>query len=118
MDENRNDEKSLEFLYEAMLSLETKEECAQFLDDLCTSFELKAISQRLLVAKMLSEKKIYSNIVASTGASTATISRVNRTLNSRYSGKGYQTVFSRLKGISSDKYISSVNTGAEKTEEE
>lgn len=104
MDNDKMEEKTLDFLYEAMLTLKTKEECAVFLDDLCTSFELKAISQRLLVAKMLSEKKIYSNIVAATGASTATISRVNRTLNSRYSGSGYKTVFARLSNISSDDF--------------
>ena len=109
MDENRADERSLEYLYEALLCLETKEECAAFLDDLCTSLELKSLSQRMLVAKMLTEKKIYNNIVASTGASTATISRVNRTLNSKYSGQGYKIVFQRL-GCGSD---SGVNTGAE-----
>ncbi|MGN0641670.1 MAG: YerC/YecD family TrpR-related protein [Huintestinicola sp.] len=97
MDEKRNEEKSMDYLYEAILCLETKEECAAFLDDLCTALELKALSQRMLVAKMLSEKKIYNNIVAETGASTATISRVNRTLNSKYSGSGYRIVFDRLK---------------------
>ena len=112
MDNDRMEEKTLDFLYEAILSLETKDECAAFLDDLCTSFELKAISQRLLVAKMLSEKKIYSNIVSATGASTATISRVNRTLNSRYSGGGYKTVFGRLENVKSDDFASG-NKGGE-----
>lgn len=112
MDENRADEKSLDYLYEAILCLETKEECAAFLDDLCTSLELKALSQRMLVAKMLSEKKIYNNIVASTGASTATISRVNRTLNSKYSGNGYRIVFDRLGDKNTDSILG-VNTGAE-----
>lgn len=112
MDENRTDERSLDFLYEAVLSLETKEECAAFLDDLCTSLELKSLSQRMLVAKMLSEKKIYNNIVAATGASTATISRVNRTLNSKYSGSGYRTVFERLGNITTDRILG-VNSGAE-----
>ena len=56
MDENRADEKSLDYLYEALLCLKTKEECAAFLDDLCTSLELKALSQRMMVDKMLSEK--------------------------------------------------------------
>lgn len=96
MNENSTDEKSLNYLYEAFLCLETKEECAAFLDDLCTTLELKSLSQRMQVAKMLSEKKIYNNIVASTGASTATISRVNRTLNSKYSGGGYKIVMQRL----------------------
>ena len=112
MDENRADEKCLDYLYEAFLSLETKEECAAFLDDLCTSLELKALSQRMLVAKTLSEKKIYNNIVASTGASTATISRVNRTLNSKYSGSGYKIVFDRLKDRTTESILG-VNTGAE-----
>lgn len=112
MDENRADEKSLSFLYDAILCLETRAECAKFLDDLCTSLELKSLSQRMLVAKMLSEKKIYNNIVASTGASTATISRVNRTLNSKYSGEGYHIVFDRLKNITTDDILG-VNTGAE-----
>ena len=98
MNDNCTDEKSMNYLYEAFLCLETKEECAAFLDDLCTSLELKSLSQRMQVAKMLSEKKIYNNIVASTGASTATISRVNRTLNSKYSGQGYKIVFERLAG--------------------
>lgn len=112
MEENRAETKSLEFLYDAILSLETREECAKFMEDLCTSLELKSLSQRMLVAKMLSEKKIYNNIVASTGASTATISRVNRTLNSKYSGEGYRIVFERLKDITTDD-IAGVNTGAE-----
>lgn len=107
MDEN----KALDYLYQAILCLETKEECAAFLDDLCTVPELKAFSQRMLVAKMLSEKKIYNNIVAATGASTATISRVNRTLTSKYSGKGYRVVFDRLPVKTED--IIDVNTGAE-----
>ena len=55
MDENRADEKSLDYLYEALLCLKTMEECAAFLDDLCTSLELKALSQRMMVAKMLSD---------------------------------------------------------------
>lgn len=112
MDENRAEEKSMEYLYEAILCLKTKEECAAFLDDLCTSLELKALSQRMLVAKMLTEKKIYNNIVATTGASTATISRVNRTLNSKYSGEGYRVVFERLKESGADELIG-INTGEE-----
>lgn len=112
MDGNRADERSLDFLYEALLSLKTKEECAAFLDDLCTSLELKSLSQRMLVAKMLSEKKIYNNIVSVTGASTATISRVNRTLNSKYSGSGYRIVFERLGDVTTDRILG-LNTGAE-----
>ena len=81
----------VEFLFEAILALETKEECYNFFEDLCTVPELKAMSQRLAVAKMLSEKKVYSEIVSETGASTATISRVNRSLN-----YGCELVFNRL----------------------
>ena len=66
----------------------------RFFDDLCTVPELKAMSQRLAVAHMLSQKQVYSDIVAETGASTATISRVNRSLN--YGSDGYDLVFSRL----------------------
>ena len=82
------------FLYEAVLSLRTPEECARFFEDLCTVTELKALSQRVVVAKMLSEKCVYSDIVAATGASTATISRVNRSLN--YGNDAYDMVFERL----------------------
>ena len=81
-------------MYEAILTLETVEECKRFFDDLCTVPELKAMSQRLAVAHMLSQKQVYSDIVAETGASTATISRVNRSLN--YGSDGYDLVFSRL----------------------
>ncbi len=84
----------VEFLFEAILALETKEECYNFFEDLCTVPELKAMSQRLAVAKMLSEKKVYSEIVSETGASTATISRVNRSLN--YGCDGYELVFKRM----------------------
>ena len=83
------------FLFTAILSLEDMEECEAFFDDICTVQEIKAISQRLQVAKMLDEKKVYSEIVSKTGASTATISRVNRSLN--YGRGGYKHVFQRLK---------------------
>ncbi|MEE1352487.1 MAG: YerC/YecD family TrpR-related protein [Acutalibacteraceae bacterium] len=87
-------DKNLDFLYEAILSLETKEDCEKFFTDLCTVKELKSISQRVVVAKMLKEKSVYSDIVEATGASTATISRVNRSLN--YGEGGYDVVFQRL----------------------
>ena len=64
-------------------------------EDLCTVTELKALSQRFQVAKMLDSGKVYSDIVATTGASTATISRVNRSLN--YGCDGYRVLFDRLK---------------------
>jgi len=87
-------DKNLDFLYEAILSLETKEDCEKFFTDLCTVKELKSISQRVVVAKMLKEKSVYSDIVEATGASTATISRVNRSLN--YGEGGYDVIFQRL----------------------
>lgn len=83
-----------DFLFEAILQLKNLEECYQFFEDLCTVSEIKALSQRIVVAKMLSDKRVYSDIVAATGASTATISRVNRSLN--YGNDGYDMVFKRL----------------------
>ena len=84
-----------DFLFDAILSLENKEDCYRFFEDLCTSAELKAMSQRLVVAKMLTEKKVYTEIVKETGASTATISRVKRALfdNDTY---GYTLVLDRI----------------------
>lgn len=76
------------------MQLRDVSECYNFFDDLCTVPELRALSQRLAVAKMLSEHKVYSDIVSVTGASTATISRVNRSLN--YGCDGYTVIFERL----------------------
>ena len=87
-------DENVDFLFDAILALETREECYRFFEDLCTVPELKAMSQRIAVAKMLSARQVYSEIVAKTGASTATISRVNRSLN--YGCDGYAMVFSRL----------------------
>ena len=87
-------DKNFAFLFQAVLTLKTPEECSKFFDDLCTVPELKAMSQRLAVARMLSQKQVYSDIVAETGASTATISRVNRSLN--YGSDGYELVFQRI----------------------
>ena len=81
-------------LFKAILSLNDIEECYKFFDDLCTVKELQAISQRLAVARMLSQKQVYSDIVEKTGASTATISRVNRSLI--YGNDGYKMIFERL----------------------
>ena len=83
-----------EQLCEAVLSLETVEECYQFFEDICTVSELKALSQRLEVARMLEAKHTYDDIVARTGASTATISRVKRCLN--YGADGYKLILERL----------------------
>ncbi len=85
---------SAEELFRAILTLQTPEECADFFGDLCTVQELRAMSQRYQVAVMLKEKKVYSDIVKATGASTATISRVNRSL--AYGNDGYDMVLSRL----------------------
>lgn len=93
MNEKLQDE-NITSLFQAVLALKTPQECRQFFEDLCTVAELKALSQRLAVAKMLDQKQVYSDIVAETGASTATISRVNRSLN--YGSGGYELVFQRL----------------------
>ena len=82
-------------LYEAILSLETPEECRAFFQDLCTVAELRAMAQRLKVAQLLDEGLIYNDILQRTGASSATISRVNRAL--QYGADGYKTVLPRLK---------------------
>ncbi len=87
-------DQQLDSLFDAILSLKTKEECYDFFDDLCTVLELKSLSQRYHVARMLSEHHVYSDIVAETGASTATISRVNRSIN--YGSGGYAIVLKRL----------------------
>lgn len=92
---------NIDFLFKAILSLQTEEECYKFFDDLCTVPELKAMSQRLAVARMLSQKQVYSDIVTETGASTATISRVNRSLN--YGSDGYELVFGRLDEAGAEK---------------
>lgn len=86
---------SMDLLFEAIVSLESVDECYKFFDDLCTSIELKSFAQRLQVAKLLDEHKVYNNIVTETGASTATISRVNRSLKD--GNDGYNIVFDRLK---------------------
>ncbi len=93
-------DKNIKFLYKAILSLESEEECANFFEDLCTVQELKTIAQRIVVAKMLSEKCVYTDIVNETGASTATISRVNRSL--QYGCDGYDVIFERIKEEESD----------------
>ena len=85
---------AVKHLFEALLQLENVEECYQFFEDVCTINELLSLSQRFEVAKMLTENKTYLEIAEQTGASTATISRVNRSLN--YGNDGYQMVFSRM----------------------
>ncbi len=87
-------DKNLDDLFEAILCLENIEECYDFFEDLCTILELKSLSQRFQVAKLLNEHHVYSDIVTETGASTATISRVNRSIN--YGSDGYKVVFERM----------------------
>ena len=84
----------LEMLFKAVLELKNIDECYKFFEDIATITELKAISQRIQVANMLREKKVYTEIAEATGASTATISRVNKCLN--YGEEGYNLVLNRL----------------------
>ena len=93
MEKNLRD-KNTDMFFTAILHLESVDECYDFFEDLCTVNELKSISQRIVVAKMLREKKVYSEIVEETGASTATVSRVNRSL--QYGRGGYDLVFDRM----------------------
>lgn len=88
-------EEFIEDLYKAILTLETVDECKLFFKDLCTFPELKAMSQRFVVAKMLKNDEKYNDIVLATGASTATISRVKRSLDYEDIG-GYDLVLSRM----------------------
>lgn len=81
-------------LFDAVLCLNTREECYNFFEDLCTVNELLSLSQRFEVASMLKDKRTYLEIAEKTGASTATISRVNRSLN--YGNDGYDLVLERL----------------------
>ena len=85
---------SVDDLCDAILSLQTRDECYRFFEDVCTVNELTSLSQRFAVAKMLTEKKTYLEIAQETGASTATISRVNRALI--YGSDGYTMVLDRL----------------------
>ena len=87
--------KAVDYLFEGILSLENKEECYTFFEDVCTVNEILSLSQRFEVARMLRAQKTYLDIAEKTGASTATISRVNRSLN--YGNDGYDMVFARLK---------------------
>lgn len=81
-------------LFEAILQLRTVEECYMFFEDVCTITELKALAQRFHVARLLKKGRTYNEIVEATGASSATISRVNRCIN--YGADGYNLVLERL----------------------
>ena len=95
-----------DMMYKAILSLETEEECIKFFDDLCTVTELQAMEQRFHVAWLLNKGLIYNDILAETGASSATISRVKRSL--QYGADGYAVVFDNLTKMQED------DSGAEK----
>ena len=88
---------AVDHLFDAILTLQTKEECYHFLEDLCTVNELLSLSQRFEVAALLREHRTYLDIAEKTGASTATISRVKRSLD--YGNDGYALVFERLAEI-------------------
>lgn len=94
MSNNKIKNENMDFLFDCILALQSAEECYDFFEDLCTVNELQAISQRIVVARMLSEKRVYSDIVKDTGASTATISRVNRSL--QFGCNGYEKLFERV----------------------
>lgn len=85
---------AVDYLFDAILSLKNREECYIFFEDICTVNELLSLSQRFEVASMLKDRKTYLEIAEKTGASTATISRVNRSLN--YGNDGYEMVFKRI----------------------
>ena len=92
---------AVDHLFDAILTLKTPEECYKFFEDLCTVPELKALSQRLQVAKMLDEQYVYSDIVKETGASTATISRVNRCI--QYGPGGYEHQLQKINALTEKK---------------
>lgn len=93
---------AVDYLFAAILSLKDKEECYKFFEDICTVNELLSLSQRFEVAKMLREQKTYLEIAEKTGASTATISRVNRCL--KYGSDGYAVVLERLDAAGADPF--------------
>ena len=90
-----------EMMYKAILSLENEEDCMKFFDDLCTVTELQAMEQRFHVAWLLNQGYIYNDILAETGASSATISRVKRSL--QFGADGYAVVFDNLAEETSEK---------------
>ena len=92
---------SVDSLFDAILTLENREECYAFFMDVCTMNEIASLSQRYEVAGMLRDRKTYLDISEKTGASTATISRVNRSLN--YGNDGYEIVWNKLKKKAEEK---------------
>ena len=94
MTDSKLQSKELDEFFDAILMLKNRDECYDFFEDACTARELQSISQRLQVAKLLKIRKTYSEIEEQTGASTATISRVNRSLH--YGTDGYDLVLEKL----------------------
>ncbi|MBE6790509.1 MAG: TrpR-like protein, YerC/YecD [Ruminococcaceae bacterium] len=90
---SRIKDENTDFLFQCILNLKSVDDCYAFFEDLCTVPEIKAMAQRAVVAKLLYDKTVYNDIVAKTGASTATISRVNRSL--AYGAGGYDLVFNK-----------------------
>lgn len=99
--ESKFKKNDIDELFKAILTLKDEEDCYRFFEDICTINEIHAIAQRLQVAKLLSEKKTYTEIEAETKASTATISRVNKCL--LYGADGYVRVLERLKKENDEK---------------
>ena len=93
-DKNPRRNPTTDALFDAILSLETREECYNFFQDLCTISELRSMEQRYEVASLLNDGMIYNDILEKTGASSATISRVNRSL--QYGCNGYDEIFKRM----------------------
>ena len=93
---NFYENEDFKLLVKAIVAIENEEECVKFLDDIMTKKEMADIAQRLMVAKLLSEQTVYNKIVEQTGASTATISRVNRAYS--YGSGGYANMLEKLKG--------------------
>lgn len=90
MADSKTEKDNIDFLFRLVMLIETEEECSALFESLCTKTELATLAQRAVVAHMLEHKKVYSDIVAQTGASTATISRVNRTRD------GYLPLFEKF----------------------
>lgn len=97
MSANKKEWPRSELLYEGILKLQSVDECKKFFQDLCTVSELRAMEQRFEVAILLSDGMIYNDILERTGASSATISRVNRSL--QYGANGYQAVLPRIQEL-------------------
>lgn len=110
MAQPRRDKKK-DYLFQAILTLRTVDECYNFFEDLCTVKEIEEMAKRMCGAKMLSDNKIYTEITETTGLSTATISRINRSL--RYGTDGYNVVLERL-GSTPGPYDADTETQAEK----